>query len=353
MKRYSLYSIALVLLIALVWVGCGTDRGPTGPGTIGVATKPAGGDVEKVKEVQNRHTDRLLKIRGVVGTAIGERADGSPAIKVFTESAGVAGIETDLEGIPVEVEVTGKIVALGPGDKGKGSGGPDPKSRFTRPVPIGVSTGNEGECSAGTIGCRVKDASGNVFALSNNHVYALANRAPSGSNVHQPGLYDTGCTASSANIIGTLTDFVPIVFSTLANNTVDAAIAASSTTNLGNATPPNGYGTPTSTPVVASVGQVVQKYGRTTSLTRGQVVGVNATIDVGYSSGTARFVGQIVVLGTKPFSKAGDSGSLVVTYPGREPVGLLFAGSSNGYTICNQIGDVLSALGVSIDSSTP
>lgn len=48
MKRYSLYSIAAVLLIALVWVGCSMDQGPlapnTTPNTIGKAAKPAGGE---------------------------------------------------------------------------------------------------------------------------------------------------------------------------------------------------------------------------------------------------------------------------------------------------------------------
>lgn len=346
MKRHSLYSIAAVLLIALIWGGCSTDRGPVAPNAIGVATKPAA--VKAVKDVQERHTDRLLKIRGVVGTAIGERADGSLAIKVFTESRGVAGIPADLEGVPVDVEVTGKIVALGPKGNGKGGGSTlTPKSRWPRPVPIGVSTGNEGECSAGTIGCRVKDASGNVFALSNNHVYALENSASIGSNVHQPGLYDTGCATDLNNVIGTLAHFVPIVFSTSASNTVDAAIALSSTANLGRSTPSDGYGTPKSATVQAFIGQKVQKYGRTTKLTRGKVYALNATVDVGYSSGTARFVGQIIVTpGT--FIKAGDSGSLMVTDPGRNPVGLLFAGSSV-IAIANPIGPVLGSFNVTVD----
>jgi hypothetical protein len=94
----------------------------------------------------------------------------------------------------------------------------------------------------------------------------------------------------------------------------------------------------------------VQKYGRTSGLTKGQVTGINATILVGYSSGTARFVDQIVVGSNKPFIKAGDSGSLLVTDPSRNPVGLLYAGSSSGTTaIANPINDVLIAFGVTID----
>ena len=41
MKRCSLYCAA-ALLIALVWAGCSTDRGPVAPNATGVAAKPAG-----------------------------------------------------------------------------------------------------------------------------------------------------------------------------------------------------------------------------------------------------------------------------------------------------------------------
>jgi hypothetical protein len=207
-------------------------------------------------------------------------------------------------------------------------------------VPIGVSTGNAGECSAGTIGARVKSGS-NVYALSNNHVYALENKAKIGSQVLQPGRYDAGCAADQANVIGTLASFVPITFSTSASNTVDAAIAVSDVTKLGNATPSNGYGTPTSATATAAVGLAVQKYGRTSSLTKGTITGIDATILIEYGAGKARFVHQIVVQSPKPFIKPGDSGSLLVNNT-LNPVGLLFAGNSSGtYAVANRIQDVL------------
>ena len=50
------------------------------------------------------------------------------------------------------------------------------------------------------------------------------------------------------------------------------------------------------------------------------------------------------------FLKAGDSGSLLVTDPGRNPVGLLFAGNRSGkLAIANQIEDVLAAFGMTVD----
>jgi hypothetical protein len=303
-------------------------------------------------DVQKRHNNNLFATPDVVGTAVGLTENGAPAIKVYKKSVGIMGIPTSLEGIPVIVEETGEFHAFPASQKG---GSPNSSrintaSPFTRPVPIGVSTGNQGECSAGTIGARVKDSGGNIYALSNNHVYALENNAPLNSSVLQPGLYDTQCSVDSNNVIGSLSKFAMIVFSSSASNTVDAAIAVSNVSLLGNSTPPNGYGTPQSATVSAFVGQNVMKYGRTSSLTTGQITGINGTVLVTYSSGTARFVNQIIVGSSKPFIKAGDSGSLLVTTSSANPVGLLFAGTSSGKTaIANPIDLVEAALGVTID----
>ncbi len=342
--RAALIGVAVCAVLALTSVLFGQGRSDDG--------------LARAIEAQEKHTERLMELSGVEGTAVGLDEYDRLAVKVFTDGPGVAGIPKVLDGVPVRVVVTGKFYALSPGGQpAKPEKRPspqpsiDPTSRFARPVPIGVSTGNEGECSAGTIGCRVKDASGNLYALSNNHVYALENHALFPSDVFQPGRYDTGCSTDADNFLGALAAFEPIVFSASATNTVDAAIAASDDLLLGNATPTNGYGTPKSTTLSARPGQKVQKYGRTTSLTKGQVSDINATILIGYSSGMARFVGQIVVYSSRgPFIKSGDSGSLLVTDPDKNPVGLLFAGDSSGkYGIANQIGPVLTAFGVTID----
>ncbi len=196
-----------------------------------------------------------------------------------------------------------------------------------------------------------------MYALSNNHIYALQNSASIGSTIVQPGPADTDpvCSDIATDSIGILSDYVVIEFDGSdvipTDNEVDAAIALSSTDDLGNGTPVDGYGVPKSTTVAAILNAKVQKYGRTTSLTKGTITGINATIIVGYDSGPARFVGQIVVSGDKgPFIKGGDSGSLLVTDPGLNPVGLLFAGNRSGKTaFANQIGKVLDAFGVDID----
>ena len=300
--------------------------------------------LQRAIAAQERHTDKLMAKPGVVGTAVGLNDNGQHIVMVLLERPGVGGVPNKLDGVSVRPVVTGKIYALA-----------DPTARFPRPVPIGVSTGHPA-ITAGTIGCRVTDGT-NVYALSNNHVYANENNATIDDAVIQPGTYDGG--HSPEDDIGTLSDFEPIVFHPRANNTIDAAIALSSKANLGNATPSGGYGTPSSATASAYVGLAVQKYGRTTGLTAGVVDGINATVRVRYDSGQARFVGQIIIIPIPDgpsFSAGGDSGSLIVTnYPDdpdndKKAVGLLFAGSSST-TVANPIGLVLSRFGVTVDSS--
>ncbi len=310
---------------------------------------------ERVREVQLQHTAILMAQEGVLGTAIGLNERGQPALAILLERPGIAGIPKWLDGVPVEPVVTGKIYAVpkpeNPGGKdkpGQPSNETNPKKRFDRPVPIGVSTGNVESCSAGTIGCRVTDGS-NVYALSNNHVYALENTATEGSNVVQPGLYDTKppCRVYPENVIGTLADYVKLEFDGTPNY-VDAALALTDTARLGNATPVNGYGVPNSTTTQASIGLRVQKYGRTTGLTKGSVSLTDATVVVSYGSVDATFEHQIIIT-PSTFSGAGDSGSLIVTDdPKKNPVGLLFAGSST-VTVANPIDFVFALLGVWID----
>ncbi len=220
-----------------------------------------------------------------------------------------------------------------------------------RPTPIGVSTGHF-NVSAGTIGCRVT-RDGKVYALSNNHVYADENRASIGDNVLQPGPYDGGENPRDA--IGTLAEYEPISFSRWARNTIDAAIAECSEQTLGTATPDddeNGYGIPGSTVVEASIGLKVQKYGRTTNWTAGEITALDATVNVTYDRGTARFVNQIIIA-PGDFIGAGDSGALVVTLDDdKNPVGLIFAGSTS-IAVANPIGPVLDRFGVTIDDGTP
>jgi hypothetical protein len=326
--------IALGLVLALVATAVfgGNDQAAAAGET----------DLGRAIAAQEANTAALMAIDGVIGTAVGQGSGGGHIVLALTERGGVTGIPGAVDGVVVRPYVTGEILAQ---PKPGSTPDVDPTARFERPVPIGVSTGHP-SITAGTIGARVRDGSGNLFALSNNHVYADENSASIGAAVIQPGTYDGG--SSPADNIGTLSDYEPISFSS--SNIMDAAIASVTSATLGFSTPDGaGYGAPSSTTATALTGMNVTKYGRATGETNGRVDAINASVNVAYDSGTALFVGQVIIKGRKgSFSAGGDSGSLIVTKDGSNPVALLFAGNST-VTIANPIDAVLSRFNVTID----
>src|SRR5712691_10453635 len=255
---------AIVVLIAAapaVWYACSdsASNSPAGPALPVTRLLP---DLRAAIVAQRRHTDALLEVPGVVGTAVTVQPDGR------------AGLPLMLDGIPVSQRVTGRLMALS-----------DPTKR-QRPAPMGFSVGHPA-ITAGTIGARVRDALGHVYILSNNHVLANSNGASIGDPEYQPGPFDGG---TAADQIATLSDFQVISFAANGANTIDAAIALSNTSVLDNATPADdGYSMPNSTIFGDANGDGlfddrnallslnVQKYGRTTRLTHGQITGINAT----------------------------------------------------------------------------
>lgn len=72
-----------------------------------------------IEKVQEAHTAALMAIEGVVGTYVGETADGRPCIKVMVvhrSAALEARLPRELEGYPVEAVASGEIRPL-PGDR--------------------------------------------------------------------------------------------------------------------------------------------------------------------------------------------------------------------------------------------
>ena len=353
--RGSAGGVAAAALIAGIWLGC-TDADPVALDPRDPARFSAGQaqGIETALAAQARHTDALMRIDGVVGTAVGLLPNGTPVVRVLLQSERVRGVPDALDGVPVERQVTGLLLARS-----------DPTTR-QRPAPVGFSTGHP-LITAGTIGARVVDGSGNVYVLSNNHVLANSNNASTGDATLQPGAFDGGTVATDQ--IGTLFAFKPIVFTSTANNTIDAAIALTTRSDVDNTTPSDdGYGTPAATiygdanddGVIDNINQLlgvdVKKYGRSTRLTAGQITGVNATVNICYEVfiifclKSARFVDQLII---EPgsFSAGGDSGSLIVAADGtNRPVALLFGGSEV-MTIANRIDLVLNEFGVSIDAA--
>ena len=230
-----------------------------------------------------------------------------------------------------------------------------------RPCPSGFSIGNVG-ITAGTLGSVVYDfqpgatvdppapglgAPVRFYVLSNNHVLAASNMAPLGSAIVQPGPHDKG--VDPRDRIATLSRFIPIQFAPHVpldrhNNVVDAALGE---VEFGDATREIYFsGAPRAWRRKANVavGDKVRKTGRTTNVTFGRIISVDATIDVNYgTAGIARYHDQVI---TTNISAGGDSGSLVTSFD-NVAVGLLFAGSSLA-TVVNHLENVRSLLRVEI-----
>jgi PKD repeat protein len=299
--------------------------------------------VQEIMKIQNQNSKKLFSIPGVVGMGTGKGKNKNKlVIRVYKIDKDVTGIPETIDGYPVEEEVTGMFKALS-----------DLTIRYPRPAPIGVSTGHP-DVTAGTIGCRVRDNQGNVYALSNNHVFAASNQGNIGDNVLQPGIYDDG--TDPADAIGTLFDFEPVNFDG-GDNLFDAAIVLVTPNTLGFTTVSDGYGFPNSFTVPYELGQAVQKFGRTTGWTLGTVSEINVTVTVCYECldpfcwscpKKATFVNQIAIT-PGDFAAGGDSGSLIITDDeNRNPVALLFA-ASPAKTIGNPIDPVLQRFNVTID----
>lgn len=343
MNRTSKVVLSLFLVLTLasfvIWLSCEKKPSPVAPQEGVSLNKQLLGnkDIDAVIKVQNRHTDELLKKSGVVGTATTMLLDGGYAVKILTrdEAAG-KDLPKFLEEVPVVTEVVGEIRALEFSDR-------------YRPVTMGVSGGNINDrtkkgayiyCSGGTIGCVVYK-SGKSYFLSNNHVFARQNKAAIGEDIVQPGLIDVNCSQITNDVVADLSQFVNIVMKRTASNKVDAAIAEIRPTTSFTPATQCGY-TPSSTIATATLGMLAKKCGRTTEYTEGEVTGVNVTVLISYSGGTARFINQVQF---SNMSDSGDSGSLIVTRSDNKPVALLFAGSTST-TIGNPIQEVINAFGI-------
>ena len=323
--------VAFLGLAALVISSCSREHGSPLNSPTSSADARAGNsvlsprnpaDVALAMRIQNAHTSDLLKHGDVVGTGTGIGSNGYLAVLVLTRRAGVTGIPENLDGIPTEVRVVGDVKAY----RKPGGGGT---------LQCGTSTGNDLECAAGTIGCVVL-RSGTKYFLSNNHVYARENAASVGEREDAPGRYDGKPRCAQTQICGTLSDYQPINFGG-GGNTIDCAIALPDPGRVFSVAEAGGY-TPTSNVAAAAVGMAVKKTGRTSGLTHGTVQAINVTIQVQYTGGIATFNGQIMTPAN--FISAGDSGSLMVTETGNDPVGLCFAGGGGG-SFANPIGPVL------------
>lgn len=225
--------------------------------------------------------------------------------------------------------------------------------RRHRPLKIGTSIGHFA-VTAGTLGAVVARRTDQVhLLLSNNHVLANENKGKAGDAILQAGKFDGGTEPDDR--VATLESFVRL--RKTGSNLVDSAVAkladgiefdAKAINRLGKLT---GIGSE-----LLDEGTEVAKLGRTTGLTRGTITAFELdNVIVQFGLGLLRFDNQFEVegAGDQPFSRGGDSGSLVVDSD-RRAVGLLFAGGNvggtngQGLTFVNPIRAVLDALKVDL-----
>lgn len=354
--RLLILGLVALALSAFYWTGCGTDSAlqPATPGRTDLAVNLQMTDpqVQAVMAVQDRHTPLIMEDPNVVGTATGLNADGQLCVKIYLAEARDVPMPENLEGVPVDVEVTGKFVAMA-GNTAK----------QTPPISLGTSGGwrydlANGYCCGGTLGSLVKIGT-TQYILSNYHVFRAdivsggnGRVATNGDPIIQPGLIDVNCSASSAQNVATLAGSA-----SLPGSNVDCAIAQVISGMVQTDGRILGIGTISATTQAASVNLKVKKAGRTSGLTRSTVSALNGTVSITYENecagGTAftkTFTGQIMVKNTgSKFLKGGDSGSLMVTDVTTNPkaVGLLFAGSTS-IAVANPINSVLSYLGATM-----
>ncbi len=243
----------------------------------------------------------------------------------------------------------------------------------SRPLRGGSSIGLVTGFASGTGGVCVTLNDRNTYILSCNHVIAGENLTPIGTRIVQPSLGDGGNATNDA--VATLSDFIPLDFGTTTitlpippfitvtfpnPNFVDAAIAQvinPNQFNVGNREihwigypqmllpQSGGWNWPQ---ITSLLGRRVCKMGRTTEFTIGTISSLWLDTFVGpYDTGQrAWFEDQVQIIGANgPFSRRGDSGSLIVDFETREPIGLLFAGMLDGsFTLANPIHEVLNRL---------
>lgn len=331
-----------------------------------------------VKIDATREAKRIIEAKhypNVTGTAIGFKVKGGkktkqvavivyvkekvPSVHLCNKNIIPGIVITSMGDVRTDVIQSGEFKAL------KSMLEP-PLIDFGRPVKPGYSIGHR-DITAGTLGLFASRNSKKCL-VTNAHVGANTNDGKIGDSLYCPGPYDRG---TEEDTIGHLVATVPIEmllstcpFAKFITKTLNklskwagrksrwpAPIAEVSNTvdcctcelingleideNIPNIGKPMGI-------VEAILGMKVQKTGRTTAYTAGEITGIEATITVSYGEqGTAIFEDQLV---SDIGCDGGDSGSAVLDEQ-NNLVGLLFAGGS-GITIMNRMQTVFDELGL-------
>ncbi|MGO4505358.1 hypothetical protein [Dyella sp. 2YAF14] len=233
-----------------------------------------------------------------------------------------------------------------------------------------ISVGNVRE--AGTLGCLVRDAQGELYGLSNNHVSGSCSQAPIGLPIVAPGILDVsannqapftiGFHAGALQLITGAADVVPYQLNS------DAAKFRINNPQQVSSYQQDAYDTPATTMALAA-GMDVEKVGRTTGHKVGVVQAeILGPFSVPYHAAAYDFSGPVyfdsvfAIAGLPAsgrFSDGGDSGSLIVHRDAggnMHAVGIVFAGMQDNkapgswVTLALPIEPILASLGMTLVS---
>jgi hypothetical protein len=204
-------------------------------------------------------------------------------------------------------------------------------------------------CGVGSLGFFARRASDDAIGIvSNNHVIAATDQGEDHDEIFHAR------SMSTRDVIAHLCGKYPRLGAS--STTLDCAFAPLVRGRTFNAAP-GGHRLARRMAAPTTELMSVSKIGRTTGQTYGRVTAFELDkVRVTYPSGRIVFSRQIEIAPEtgEPFSRPGDSGALVFTYPDRQPLGLIFGGSLRGgttglgLTFANPIRSVLDALGVKL-----
>lgn len=348
---------------------------------------------DEIREVKHRVEDELLDQPGVVGVDINEkitrgRPSGWLSIVVsvrrklpLDEVPRGQVIPGRIDGIPTDVVEEDTVLHRLLLDEAQAPGA---AAEVSTTIVGGLSIGpgramwlappevpEAGEyVTVGTLGALVNDRCGHVMGLTNFHVACVDDAWSVGDAMVHPARVDGG--RPRVDVFGTLARAA-------LSGSVDGAVVQLAAGKAYEATIV-GVG-PVRGSATAELGTSVRKYGRSTGLTGGLIVSVDATLALDYGDGIGRRVlrDQIRVQGGSlhsaghqlfnghrpaggshhwfggsgrsggtPFGDHGDSGAAVVDCR-NQVVGLYIGGTTTGeYAFANKIKAVLDALDVEL-----
>ena len=294
--------------------------------------------------IQKDYPD-FLKKKNVVGLAFGNKLTNSidtnePCLIIFvikkqspSELNATDFIPKTYKGIITDVIETGELRHSSLTEK-------------ILPMQFGYSIGPSSFNGVGSSGCLVTDRCGNYYILSNNHVLSIFDALPIGTPILYPGVLDGGRYPD--DLIGILCKKIPLLTSSFGEdfiNYVDCALVkiispSMISKNIALVGPVKGVRD-------SELNMNVKKVGRSTELTTGKIVQLDALLKVTNLQGEDIIYHNQIT--TTLMTDSGDSGSLLLDED-NNAVGLCF-GNSDTISMVNPIKSVLTALNVSILTS--